>query len=77
MVEKKEKLKLSTWEKIWPSLIIGWFIMYFLGMVIFQIKYPNADTNSREYQSFQWLWIQLYLGIFILIYMIKKDFFKH
>lgn len=76
MAQKKERSELSTWEKIWPSLIIGWFIMYFLGLVVFPIKYPNTDINGQEYQSFMWLWLKLYLSLFTLGYMLGKDLIK-
>lgn len=50
--------------------------MYFLGLALFPMKYPNVDMNGPEYQSFMWLWLQLYLALFSLGYMISKDLLK-
>lgn len=76
MAEKKEKLKLNTWEKIWPRLIGGWFIMYLLSLVAFPLFRPNISVDSPKYQSFMWLWLQLYLALFVLVFIAHKDLSK-
>ena len=65
--KEKKKTALFTW------FILGWFIMYFLGIFVFSFKYPNIDTSGPEYQSFFWLWFQLYFGIFAFGYSLKHD----
>ncbi|MDD3002487.1 MAG: hypothetical protein PHS06_01295 [Candidatus Shapirobacteria bacterium] len=67
----KKKTHLFTW------FVLTWIISSFIGFIVFVIKYPNADMNGPEYQSFQWLWFQLYLGIFALVYLYKHDIFKN
>lgn len=72
MAEKKEKLETSNWDKLWNSLIGGWFIMYFLGLVAFPLLRPDTSVDSPQYQSFMFLWLQLYLAIFILGYLYAR-----
>lgn len=73
MSEKKGSSSLKTKTSLWTKLIAGWFGMYFLGLVVFPIKYPDTDMNGQEYQSFMWLWLQLYLALFGLGHMVKKE----
>lgn len=63
----KKKTALFTW------FVLYWFVISLLGFIVFLIKYPNADPNGPEYQSFFWPWTKFYLGLFVLIYFHKHD----
>lgn|GEM_PF-6019085 len=65
--KEKKKTALFTW------FILGWFIMFILGLFVFSFKYPNLDLSGPEYQSFFWLWFKLYLELFAFGYLLKHD----
>ena len=74
MEKKKEKSSRKTSLFTW--WVLGWFVMYVLGIFVFPFRYPNSEFSGDNYNSFMWLWLQLYMAIFGVGYMVKKYYLK-
>jgi len=75
MEKKKEKLSRKTSLFTW--WVLGWFLMNILGWVMFSIRYPNDEFSGDNYNRFMWLWLQLYMAIFGVGYMLKKYYLNN
>jgi len=57
------------------QFIIYWFVMYFIGLFLFPIKYPDTKMEGDVYNNFFLLLLQFTLASFALYKMIRGDWF--
>ena len=59
----------------WTQFIVYWFVMYFVGLFLFPIKYPDTKMEGDVYNNFFFLLLQFTLATFTLYKMIRGDWF--
>ena len=67
----KQKTSIFTW---W---VTGWFVAYFVAVATFPLLRPKGSFDGPEYQSYMFLFLQLYCAIFALIFLSKSNLFKN
>ena len=63
--------KMSSFD----HFIIYWFVMYFIGLFLFSIKYPDAKMEGNVFNNFFLLLLQFTLASFALYKMIRGNWF--
>jgi len=66
-------MKNKSKTPIFYQFIFFWSIMYFLGLFLFPIRYPNTKMEGDVHNNFFFLLLQLTIAIFVLFKLARGD----